>query len=54
MDTHIVKMNHPKEGIRINRSKSQAKAPEIKDTHLRKSKYFVLKFVSITAADAIV
>ncbi len=47
-------MNHPKGGIRSNKSKSQAKAPEIRDTYLRKSRYFVLKVVSITAANAIV
>ena len=54
INTNIIKTNHPKGGKRIKSSKSDAKAPEIRHTLLKKGIYLGLEVCSIAAANAIV
>ena len=52
MDTHTMRMNHPKGGTRINNSKSQAKAPETRHTALKKWQQFWLEVGSVVTTNA--
>ena len=40
-------MNHPKGGMSINKIKSQAKTPEMRNTPLKKGRWVLLKVGSI-------
>ena len=40
-------MNHPKRGTSINKIKSQAKTPEMRNTPLKKGRWVLLKVGSI-------
>ena len=47
-------MNHPKGGTSINKIKSQAKTPEMRNTPLKKGRWVLLKVGSIVTAIDIV
>jgi hypothetical protein len=49
-----MKMNHPKRGTRINNSKLQAKASEMRHTFLKREIWVLLVVGSIVIANAIV
>ena len=54
MDAHNARMTHPKIGLRMKRSKSQAKAPKIRHTLLKNKGEFLLEVASTHAANAVV
>ena len=53
MDAPNAKITHPKIGLRMKRSKSQAKAPKIRHTLLKNKGEFLLEVTSTQAANAV-
>ena len=54
MDAPNARMTHPKIGLRMKRSKSQAKAPELRHTLLKNKGEFLLEVANTHATNAVV
>ena len=54
MDAPNAKITHPKIGLRMKRSKAQAKAPKIRHTLLKNKGEFLLEVANTHAANAVV